>query len=409
MINIKSAAAIVCAACLLSGCAVMKTADYNGYDTELITSSQSIDETEEASSNEEEKVTDTENTSDTESKVSSDKSEKKTASRTESKRSSSNSGTSSKSSSNSSKTEITSSSSSSKEESKTESNNETVPETEENKAAEEEESSSENESDEIMSPICYSSLFYSIDDDKLLYTDTIDGTTSPASLTKLLTAAVVMNYMDPNEIVTVGTEQYLVNEGSSVCGIAIGNRLSVNDLVTGMLMSSGNDAAYTSAVVTARYVNSDDEMSDADAVESFCGLMNNMAAQIGMNDSHFTTPDGWDDAGQYTTAADLLKLAKYALGIPEIRDIVGTSEKYVVFDSGEAVNWTNTNLLINPYSAYYCEDCIGMKTGTTGSAGACLISAFDKNGKTYISVVTGCYSDTDRYDLTWELYRRYCK
>lgn len=212
----------------------------------------------------------------------------------------------------------------------------------------------------IQSPKCYSAVLYCVDDDTELYNDNGSGQTSPASLTKLLTAVTTLKYVNPDEIVTVGSEQYLVNAGSSLCYIGIGQRLTVYDLLTGMLMSSGNDAAYTAAVYTARAVYSQEELSDDAAVQRFCELMNDTAANIGMKNSHFTTPDGWDNYDQYTTAQDLALLARYALKIPEIREIVGTYQKYVVFESGENITWTNSNLLLDPNSGYHRANAIAV-------------------------------------------------
>lgn len=255
----------------------------------------------------------------------------------------------------------------------------------------------------IQSPTCYSAVLYCVDDDTTLYNDNGSGQTSPASLTKLLTAVTVLKYVNPDDIVTVGSEQYLVNAGSSLCYIGIGQRLTVYDLLTGMLMSSGNDAAYTAAVYTARAVYSQEELSDDAAVQRFCELMNDTAADLGMKNSHFTTPDGWDSYDQYTTAQDLALLARYALNIPEIGEIVGKYQKYVVFESGENITWTNSNLLLNPNSGYHRANAIGMKTGTTANAGCCLVAAFEINNKTYITVVTGCNTNDDRYSLTLKL------
>ncbi len=165
-------------------------------------------------------------------------------------------------------------------------------------------------------------------------------------------------------------------------------------------MVSGNDAAYTVAVSVARAVSGDSAMSDTEAAAYFCGLMNDFAKELGMSNSHFTTPDGWDDPEQYTTAYDLALLARYALSVPEIREIVSTHQKYVVFESGENITWTNSNKLLDPESEFYRENAVGMKTGTTASAGNCLIAAFVKNEKTYISVVLGCDTDYDRYSAS---------
>jgi len=173
-------------------------------------------------------------------------------------------------------------------------------------------------------------------------------------------------------------------------------------------MASGNDAAYTVAVATARAVNPNDVyMTDAQAVAYFAELMNKYANSLGMKNSHFVNPEGWDDTNQYTTVSDLLKLADHAFSVPEIRTITGTYQKYVVFASGENITWTNSNALLDPNGTYYCSDAVGMKTGTTANAGNCLIAAFKRNEKTYISAVVGCNSNADRYELTLKMLSNY--
>ncbi len=256
------------------------------------------------------------------------------------------------------------------------------------------------ELDIISEPYCRASALYCIEDDIVLYADNIHIRTSPASPTKLLTASVAFKYMSADAVCTIGTEQSMVGEGSSICYVLPGQKLILSDLVTGMLMASGNDAAYAVAVNTARSVSGDENMSDEDSVQYFCRLMNEFSPGIGMDESHFTTPDGWDDEGQYTTVADLIKLTRYAMDIPEIRDIAGTYRKNVVYYSGESNTWYNSNKLLDPDSAFHRSDAIGVKTGTTDNAGSCLIAAFEDNGKTYITVAAGCSSDADRYDLT---------
>ncbi len=259
----------------------------------------------------------------------------------------------------------------------------------------------------ITSPSCKSSALYCVDDSRLIYKDRIDDFVAPASLTKLLTASVALHYLSPDTVITVGSEQNLVKPYSSLCLIQQGHRLKLYDLLTGMLMASGNDAAYTVAVSTARTVYPDISMTDSEAVQYFSGLMNDFAKNIGMQNSNFVNPEGWDDDNQYTTVSDLLILAEYAMTVPEIREITDTYQKYVVFDSGENVTWTNSNNMLNPNSPYYCSSAVGLKTGTTDNAGNCLIGAFTKNDKLYISVVIGCNTTADRYNLTLKLLNDY--
>ncbi len=252
-------------------------------------------------------------------------------------------------------------------------------------------------------PDCRAAAVFSIDDEEYLYNDNIHVRTAPASLTKLLTASVALEYADPDDVFTVGSEQWLVQPYSSLCYLQIGNVITLKDLITGMLMASGNDAAYTIAVSVAREQKPEANMTDDEAVAYFCGMMNDFARKIKMNNSSFVNPDGWDDEGQYTTVSDLINLTKYALSVPEISKITGTFQKSVTIVSGEVFEWTNSNLMLSPYSEFYQEKVIGVKTGTTPEAGNCLISAFNEKEKTYITIVVGCDSDYDRYDLTEKL------
>lgn len=255
----------------------------------------------------------------------------------------------------------------------------------------------------INTPACKASALYCIDEEQMLYNYNIDEKIAPASLTKLLTSAVALEYLSSDEILTVGSEQYLVEPYSSLCGLQYGSTAALKDFITGMLMASGNDSAYTIAVSTARKLQPDICLSDIDAVSCFCQLMNDFAGNIGMKHSNFVNPDGWDNDNQYTTVSDLIILAEYVLKNSYIRDIVNTQYISITFISGEVYEWINSNLLLSPYSDYYCENAVGIKTGTTENAGNCLISAFENNGKTYIAVVVGCDNDSDRYELTLKL------
>ncbi len=244
---------------------------------------------------------------------------------------------------------------------------------------------------------------YCAEDKSLLASENTDMRIAPASLTKLLTACTALYYTDSDDICTVGSEQELVPARSSLCLILEGHVLKLRDLIAGMLMASGNDAAYTIAVHTARKA-AQCSMNDAESIVYFCGLMNGIAESVGMRDSNFTNPDGSDSPDQYTTVSDLIKLSEYALTFPLLKETVSEHEKYVVFESGENITWVNSNRLLDPESGYYCENAVGMKTGTTDKAGKCLIAAFEKNGKTYISIAAGCLTDGGRYRLTLKLF-----
>lgn len=253
---------------------------------------------------------------------------------------------------------------------------------------------------------CTSAMLYCLEKDEILFSQDADQPIAPASLTKLLTACTALNYLSSDMRCTVGTEQLLVQPDSSLCYIYQGQQLTVEDLVTGMLMASGNDAAYTLAVNAAREIFPDTYMTDYQAVERFCGLMNEFAADLGMKNSHFVTPDGWDNDDQYTTASDLTILARYAMTVPEIRSAAGCCEKQVTIASGEVFVWHNSNKLIDPDSDFYNKSVFGLKTGSTLNAGNCLIAAFESGGLNYISIVAGCETDYDRYDLSLRLINK---
>lgn len=251
-----------------------------------------------------------------------------------------------------------------------------------------------------------SAVFYCVDTDEILFKQNTDEKISPASLTKILTACVALNYISPDTVFTVGTEINMIKPHSSLCLLNKGHRLTLKDLITGLLMASGNDAAYTIAVNSAREI-SNNKISDREALSYFCSLMNSFAEKIGMKSSNFTNPDGWDDENQYTTISDLIVLTKYALTVDLIRSIAGTKEKYVVFSSGENVTWKNTNQLLHPESKHYNEYACGIKTGTTNNAGNCLIAFFVKNNLSYIGIVHGCATSDERYEIMNHLFKKY--
>ena len=256
-------------------------------------------------------------------------------------------------------------------------------------------------------PYSISSAVYCVESKTFNFGKNLDTRISIASTTKLLTAAVALKYLKPDTILTAGSELGMIDPQSTVCYIYYGCEIPLSDLLAGLLLPSGNDAAYVIAANVARAQQPDKQMTDKEAIEHFCRLMNDFAQELGMTDSHFSTPDGWDDPQHYSTAADMAKLAEYVLTVPEICEIMKTAYKTVYFSAGGYATWTNSNYFVIPESKYYSPDALGMKTGTTEKAGYCLISAFKRNSKTYIVLAMGCKDDLDRYDLTQKLLENY--
>jgi D-alanyl-D-alanine carboxypeptidase (penicillin-binding protein 5/6) len=220
----------------------------------------------------------------------------------------------------------------------------------------------------------------------------------PASTTKLLTALVALDWCGLEEEVRIGNEVKLIARDSTRAYLAPGEVLTVRNLLEGMLLPSGNDAAYATAAYVGKKSLKHEGANREEAVREFVRLMNEKAKQLGLTNSCFKSPDGYDAIGQYTTAYDMGLIGLAAVQNETIREICKKSSSRNIFPSGEDVTWNNTNSLIKQYSGRYYSPCIGLKTGTSTMAGRCLIAAGCKNGKEVLCVImnsssTGRWSD----------------
>ncbi|MBE6812033.1 MAG: D-alanyl-D-alanine carboxypeptidase [Ruminococcaceae bacterium] len=252
------------------------------------------------------------------------------------------------------------------------------------------------------------SIVYDLKNHKYLHQQSSQTKIAPASITKLLTACLALDHLKTDDAITVGSELNLLQPNSSVCLLAPGHRLTVLDLLYGLLLQSGNDAAYTLAVNVARKDTANDNMGNSDAVAHFITMMNAFAQEIGMKNSHFVSPDGYDTPEQYVTADDVLLLAMKAKQYPVINMITATQKKDMKFLSGETITWTSTNLFLDPASAYHNPYVVGMKTGTTENAGTCLLTSYNDGDYDLIVFVAGCKTDDSRYVetstlITWAI------
>lgn len=250
---------------------------------------------------------------------------------------------------------------------------------------------------------------YSTKEDRLLYLrgDSQEAL-SPASLTKLLTAKVALACLEPEAEITVGEEITWIDPESSIAGLQEGQRLTVDQLLEGLLMQSGNDAAYTLAVAGGRAISDDQALDARQAVAAFVEQMNRQAALLGMTGTHFENPDGIDGDSHYTTVQDLITLTLSVMEEPAILQYCATQRAEVTFASGETYTWVSSNSLLDPESGYYREQAVGLKTGSTSQAGKCLISLF-RDGEDYLIVgVLGSTDDDSRYTDTLLLYQSYC-
>lgn len=224
-----------------------------------------------------------------------------------------------------------------------------------------------------------------------------------ASITKLFTAHVALQYLQPDDEITVGDELDMVAWGSSVANLEKGNVLTVEMLIEAMMLPSGNDAAYTLAAAAGRAIDGNAELSASAAVNVFMAQMNQEARIQGMLNTHFVNPDGIHAADHYSSMGDLALLGKLALESPSIIRCCTAARDIVTPIKGRSFAWKNTNALIDPASEYYCPVCLGLKTGQTPSAGSCLLSAFDLDGRQIIIGVFGCPETEDRFPDTLQL------
>jgi D-alanyl-D-alanine carboxypeptidase/D-alanyl-D-alanine carboxypeptidase (penicillin-binding protein 5/6) len=191
-----------------------------------------------------------------------------------------------------------------------------------------------------------------------------------ASTTKIMSALIALESGDIDEEFTVDSEAIKV-EGSSM-GLCEGDTVTMRTLVCGMLLPSGNDAANAAAVRISG------------SVEEFVNLMNERAADMGLENTHFVTPSGLDDDTDehFSTAYDMARLAAAAMENDDFASIC--SQKYikVTFGNPPYERWlTNSNKLLDS-----CEGTVGVKTGFTDKAGRCLISACERNGARLVCV-----------------------
>lgn len=223
----------------------------------------------------------------------------------------------------------------------------------------------------------------------VLYEKNPDAQIAPASTTKLLTAVVALEKLQLTDEVTVGAE---VSVSGSLMGLKPGQTVTVETLLYGMFMCSGNDAAVALAVKIAG------------STDNFAVMMNEKAAQLGMNNSHFVTASGLDWEGHYTTARDMAKLAQCAASNETIMKIAGTKTyNATTVDKTTNFKMESTNRLLYtpenkepntpPYTNFEYEYATGLKTGSTAKASGCVVATAQKDGRHLIALVFGDSSD----------------
>lgn len=191
----------------------------------------------------------------------------------------------------------------------------------------------------------------------------------PASTTKIMTALVALENYPLNQVLTVPDKKI----AGSVIYLKSGERLTVENLLYGMLIASGNDAAY---VLSENFPG---------GTSAFVEEMNQKARQLNLLDTHFTNPVGYDENSHYSTAKDLALLAIYTLRNPFFAKVVSTRSTIISDVSGEIKHsLKNTNDLVGKV-----EGVKGVKTGSTEKAGECLVALIERNSQIIITSVLG--------------------
>ena len=196
-----------------------------------------------------------------------------------------------------------------------------------------------------------------------------------ASTTKIMTATIIIEKCNLTD--TIEISKKAAGTGGSRLGLKTGDKITVLDLLYGLMLRSGNDAA----VALAEYAGGD--------INGFAELMNAKALELGLTNTHFETPHGLDSNEHYTTAYELALLSNYALNNPTFAKIVGT-KNYTITINGSPKALSNTNELLGNMEGVY-----GIKTGFTNGANRCLVTACKRNNIDIICVVLG--ADTKKF------------
>lgn len=247
-------------------------------------------------------------------------------------------------------------------------------------------------------------IVYDVQADEVLYAKNAEEKCFPASTTKILTAAVILDNAPEDFQFTAGDELDFVNPESSLAFISKGNVLDLEMTIDALMLPSGNDASYMAAANMGRYISKNDDLSPEQAVKTFVDEMNKTAKLLGTENTHFTAPDGFHDDNHYTTVLDMLKITLYAMDKPKLTASAAKPSTYTTFITGEEVSWTNSNKLIQETSGdcYYLY-ANGMKTGMTDQSGYCVVATARRFDHDIVCIVFGAEASDIRWNETISL------
>lgn len=227
---------------------------------------------------------------------------------------------------------------------------------------------------------CDAAMLISLDTNDVLFEKNSDKVIYPASITKLMTAIVMVENISDmeNTYITYSktANNLILGTGSVVYGLKVGEKMQAKEALASLLISSHGDVAYA----IAEHVGG--------TIPNFVQMMNDKAARLGLKNTRFENPVGLHDDEHYTTAAEIYAFAKYAFEIDIIKEMASQiTYKMKATDVHGERTIANSNMMMNPnYGVYYKPTVCG-KTGFTDEAGRCLVSIAEKNGYTYMAIV----------------------
>ena len=230
-----------------------------------------------------------------------------------------------------------------------------------------------------LAPNSKSACLVEVTTNSILYAKNENEKMSPASMTKVMSMLLVMEALDSGKIklddMVVATEDACRLGGSQIY-LEVNEKMSVEDLIKSMAIASANDATMALAL----YVAGNEE--------SFVSMMNQRARELGMDNTNYVNPYGFDDPNHYTSSKDMATLSCYLINnYPKILEYTSRYEDYVREDSEKRFWLVNTNKLVK-----FVDGVDGLKTGWTNNAGYCLTSTIKREGKRYLAVSMNCES-----------------
>ena len=219
-------------------------------------------------------------------------------------------------------------------------------------------------------------IAYDRDSGEVIWGKDENKKTAMASTTKIMTAIVTVENGNLDDEVIISAKA--AGTGGSRLGLKKGDKITLRDLLYGLMLRSGNDAA----IAIAEHVGGN--------VQGFADLMNEKAKELQLKNTHFVTPHGLDDPNHYTTAYELAKITDYALKNDVIAEVVKT-KNHTININGYPKNLTNTNELLG-----YLNGVYGVKTGFTNNAGRCLVTAVKRENLNIITIVLQADTKKDR-------------